>query len=105
MRKNTIPMEHPGILLKEEFLDDYGISISALAKAIGVTRARINEIVRGERAITTDTALRLSLFFGNSPEFWLNLQRHYDMAKATKEILPALKRSIKPLDTGSHAGA
>ena len=98
-------MEHPGILLKEEFLDDYGISIGALAKAIRVTRARVNEIVRGERAITTDTALRLSLFFGNSPEFWLNLQRHYDIAKATKEILPALKRSIRPFDLSGHAEA
>jgi len=90
-----IPMEHPGILLKEEFLDEYGISISQLAKSIGVTRTRVNEIVRGKRNITTDTAMRLSLFFGNSVTFWLNLQRHYDLAMV-HERFAEFEKTITP---------
>ena len=94
MRKKP-PMEHPGILLKEEFLDEYGISISQLAKSIGVTRTRVNEIIRGKRNITTDTAMRLSLFFGNSVAFWLNLQRHYDLDMA-HERFAEFEKTITP---------
>ena len=95
---NLIQMEHPGILLKEEFLDEIGLSVSALAKAIGITRSRINEVVKGKRSITINTALRLSLFFGTSPEFWLNLQRQYDLESAKETVLPNLRKIIKPLD-------
>jgi addiction module HigA family antidote len=67
----------PGEMLKEEFLASYGLSQNALAKAIGISPNRIAEIANNRRRITADTALRLALYFGNSPEFWLNLQTYY----------------------------
>ncbi len=69
----------PGEMLKEEFLAEYGLSQNKLATAIGISPNRIAEIVNNRRRITADTALRLGLFFGNSPEFWMNLQAHYDL--------------------------
>ena len=72
----------PGEMLKEEFLAEYGLSQTALAKAIGISPNRIAEIVNNRRRITADTALRLGLYFGNSPEFWMNLQAHYDQNAA-----------------------
>ncbi len=76
----------PGEMLKEEFLVEYGLSQSRLAKAIGISPNRIAEIVNNRRRITADTALRLGLYFGNSPEFWLNLQTHYDLKQARKSL-------------------
>jgi len=70
---------HPGEILLEEFLDPMGISQYRLAKDISVSPRRINEIVHGKRAITADTALRLSRYFGTSERFWLNLQTGYDL--------------------------
>ena len=86
MRK--IPVEHPGIILQEEFLDEMDISQYVLAKATDIPKTRINAIVRGGRSITPDTALRLALFFGNSAEFWLNLQKQYDLAEVTDSFTP-----------------
>jgi addiction module HigA family antidote len=74
-----IPPVHPGEILLEEFLKPMGLSQYRLAKDIGVPARRINEIVHGQRAITADTALRLSRFFGMSERFWLNLQVRYDL--------------------------
>ena len=70
---------HPGVILKEEFLDTMNISQYRLAKDISVPPRRINEIVHGKRAISVDTALRLGRYFKMSPKFWLNLQAHYDL--------------------------
>ena len=70
---------HPGVILKEEFLDAMNISQYRLAKDISVPPRRINEIVHGKRAISVDTALRLGRYFKMSPKFWLNLQAHYDL--------------------------
>jgi addiction module HigA family antidote len=70
---------HPGVILGEEFLEPLGLSAYALAKAIRVPRNRITGIVRGERALTADTALRLARFFDMWPEFWLGLQMDYDL--------------------------
>jgi antitoxin HigA-1 len=78
----------PGEMLKEEFLAAYGLSQNQLAKAIGISPNRIGEIVNNRRRITADTALRLGLYFGNSPEFWLNLQMHYDL-KLARRALPS----------------
>ena len=78
----------PGEMLKEEFLAEYGLSQNRLAKAIGISPNRIAEIVNNRRRITADTALRLGLYFGNSPEYWLNLQTHYDL-KVARNKLPA----------------
>ena len=75
---------HPGVTLKEE-LAARDISPSAAALKLRVPPQRLHEIIRGERAITPDTALRLGRFFGNSAEFWMNLQTHYDLAIARKE--------------------
>jgi antitoxin HigA-1 len=78
----------PGEMLKDEFLAEYGLSQNRLAKAIGISPNRIAEIVSNRRRITADTALRLSLYFGNSAEFWMNLQTHYDLKMARRNLKP-----------------
>jgi addiction module HigA family antidote len=78
----------PGEMLQEEFLAEYGLSRNQLARAIGISPNRIAEIVNNRRRITADTALRLSRYFGNSPEFWLNLQMHYDLKTARRNLSP-----------------
>jgi addiction module HigA family antidote len=85
----------PGEMLKQEFLKEYGLSQNQLAKAIGISPNRIAEIVHNRRRITADTALRLGLYFGNSPEFWLNLQTHYDLKMARKSLKPEAVKRIK----------
>jgi antitoxin HigA-1 len=76
----------PGEILKGEFLQHYGLSQNRLATAIGISPNRIAGIVNNRRRISADTAVRLGLFFGNSPEFWLNLQTHYDLKQAQKGL-------------------
>jgi addiction module HigA family antidote len=93
--KNEFAPVTPGEMLKEEFLLEYGLSQNQLAKAIGISPNRIAEIVNGRRRITADTALRLGLYFGNSPEFWLNLQTHYDLKRARKKLPPKAVARIK----------
>lgn len=93
MRKVAYP--HPGEILMEEFLKPMGITQYRLAKEIGVPQRRIGEIVAGKRAVTPDTGLRLSRFFGMSDGFWIGLQMDYDAAKARDELAPTLKK-IKP---------
>jgi addiction module HigA family antidote len=92
----------PGEMLKEEFVAGYGLSQNQLAKAIGISPTRIAKIVNNRRRITADTALRLSLYFGNSPEFWMNLQTHYDLKRVRKNLEPmtrnASKRGERPND-------
>ena len=83
---------HPGEVLREEFLMPYALTAHALSMAIHVPAPRINDIVRERRAITVDTALRLSQFFGNSAEFWLGLQNDYDMALARITLQDSLNR-------------
>ncbi len=83
---NKLPNIHPGEVLLEEFLNPLNISQNALARAIGVPPRRINEIVLGKRAITADTALRLSRAFGTSEQFWLGLQADYDLEQVRQEI-------------------
>ena len=86
---------HPGEMLREEFLVPLGISQNALAMKIRVPATRIGDIVHGRRAITPDTALRLARFFGNSPEFWMNLQQMYDLSKAKIELGKAIEREVE----------
>src|SRR6266851_10141954 len=76
----------PGEILKEDFLAGYDLSQSALARAVGISPNRITEIINNRRRITADTALRLALFFGNSPEFWMNLQANYDLKVASRNL-------------------
>ena len=87
---------HPGVILKEEFLDPRGLSAYALAQAIGVPRNRITGIIRGERAISADTALRLARFFAMSPEFWLRLQMDYDLETTRASIGDRLEHEVTP---------
>jgi addiction module HigA family antidote len=81
-------------MLKHEFLAEYGLSQNELAHAIGVSPNRITEIVNNRRRITADTAVRLALFFGNSPEFWVHLQSWYDLKVATKDLSAVERRRI-----------
>jgi addiction module HigA family antidote len=87
---------HPGEMLREDFLPDYGLTISGLAEALGVSRQTINELLRGRRAVSPEMALRLSRLFGNSAEFWLNAQRAVDLWDAAQAIKTEVQR-IKPL--------
>jgi len=80
---------HPGEMIKEDFLADYGITQYALAKALHIPHSRVTDIVKGRRGITADTALRLSRYFGNSAEFWLNLQAEYDLRMADAKRIEA----------------
>jgi antitoxin HigA-1 len=87
---------HPGEMLREDFLPDYGLTVSSLAAAIGVSRQSINEILRERRSVSPEMALRLARLFGNSPEFWLNAQRAVDLWEAAQVIESDVAR-IQPL--------
>ena len=87
---------HPDEMLAEEFLKPLGLSVNALAMALRVPATRMGAIVKGERAVTADTALRLARFFGTSPEFWVNLQAIYDLTRARLEDGGAIERDVQP---------
>ena len=87
---------HPGEVLGEEFLKPLGLSVNALAIGLRVPATRIGAIVKGERSVTADTALRLARFFQTSPEFWVNLQAMHDLTKARLEAGKAIERDIQP---------
>ncbi len=97
MTTRDFPPIHPGEILFSEFIEPYGLNSSHLAKNMGVPVRRIQEIVRGKRTITADTALRLARYFGTSTEFWLNLQSHYNLEVALKQLGDRLEREVKPL--------
>ena len=88
---------HPGEMLREDFLPDYGLSVSRLAGAIGVSRQSVNELLRERRSLSPEMALRLGRLFGNSPEFWLNAQRAVDLWDAAQALKDDVAR-ISPLD-------
>ncbi|MEW6184615.1 MAG: HigA family addiction module antitoxin [Thermodesulfobacteriota bacterium] len=96
MKKRDFPPIHPGEILLQEFLIPLGISQYRLAKDIGVTPRRINEIVNGRRAISADTAIRLGRFFNMEVNFWLNLQSHYDMEMAFDVLQDRLETEVRP---------
>ena len=100
-RKRQIELSTPGEILLEEFLEPMGISQYRLAKDIDVPPRRINEIVKGIRAITPDTALRLGVYFGMSAEFWINLQSQYDLRRTRDELLDELERVVVPRKTAT----
>jgi addiction module HigA family antidote len=87
---------HPGEMLREDFLPDYGLTVSRLASLVGVSRQSINELLRGRRDVSPEMSLRLARLFGNSPEFWLNAQRAVDLWDAKQAIKQDVAR-IKPL--------
>ena len=97
MGKRELAPIHPGEILLEEFLNPMDISQYRLAKDINVDPRRINEIVHGERSITADTAFRLGRYFGMSPQFWLNLQSHYDLEMLDMESGEQIEKEVKTL--------
>jgi antitoxin HigA-1 len=97
MKSKLLANITPGEILEEEFLKPMGLSQYRLAKDIGVQARRINEIVKGERAITADTALRLGRYFNMSAQFWLNLQSHYDLETEAERLGRRLEREVKVL--------
>jgi addiction module HigA family antidote len=100
MNGRDFPPVHPGEILLEEFLKPMSISQYRLAESIHVPARRINEIVLEKRGITADTALRLSRFFGNSAQFWMNLQTRYELESARDLSASSIEREVRP-----HAAA
>jgi addiction module HigA family antidote len=82
---------HPGEILREDFLPEYDLTPGALAKALHVPRDRIEKLVRGQRAVTADTAARLGRYFGTTPQFWMNLQANHDLALVDEREIAAVK--------------
>ncbi|HEY3762156.1 MAG TPA: HigA family addiction module antitoxin [Verrucomicrobiae bacterium] len=99
MKSKLLSNITPGEILEEEFLRPMGITQYRLAKDIGVSPRRINEIVNGMRSITADTALRLGRYFAMSPEFWLNLQSHYDLEQEQDRLSKRLDKEVKVFAT------
>ena len=97
MKNKLLSNITPGEILDEEFLKPMGITQYRLAKDVGVPPRRINQIVKGQRAITADTALRLGRYFGVSPQFWLNLQSHYDLEQEQARLAGRLAKEVKVL--------
>lgn len=96
----SIPPIHPGEILLEDFLKPMGISQNRLALAMRVPSNRINEIVRGQRSISAETALRLSLALGTSPEVWLNLQTLYDLRMAEEQLGKTIRKEVDRIEVG-----
>ena len=102
-RRKNLPPIPPGEILLEEFLVPLGLSQYRLAKDTSVPPRRINEIVRGQRSISADTALRLARYFGTSEQFWLNLQAHYDLEKEKDRLGKRLEHEVHVLKIDRHA--
>jgi len=97
MKSKLLANITPGEILAEDFLKPMGLSQYRLAQDIGVPPRRINEIVKGERAVTADTALRLGRYFKMSAQFWLNLQSHYDLEIVEEQLGRRLQREVKEM--------
>jgi addiction module HigA family antidote len=94
MPENKLPPIHPGVMLRED-LDELGLSARAIAEAIGVPHNRVAGILRGQRGITADTALRLSIYFGTSAQVWMNLQATYDLKIAERDHGRAIRAGVR----------
>jgi addiction module HigA family antidote len=97
-----LPPISPGEILLEEFLRPAGMSQNELPRAVRVPPGRINDIIRGKRGITCDTASRLAVYWGTSPDLWINLQAQYDAKIAARDLMPAVAKPIRPR---SHSAA
>ena len=93
---NLIPAPHPGETIREDVLEPLGMSVNQLAKALDITATRLNEIVRGRRGITADTALRLARYLGTSAEFWLGLQLEYDLRTTRQSRQQDIEKAVRP---------
>jgi addiction module HigA family antidote len=96
LKKKVRPPVHPGEILLEDFLRPLELSANALARELRVPSNRIVKIINGERGITADTALRLARFFNMTPNFWMNLQSHYDLECAKDELAAQIERDVRP---------
>lgn len=96
MVRNGMRPIHPGEILREEYMLPLGLSANALARALGVTPARINDIVRGRRGVTADTALRLARYFGTDARSWMNLQSIYDLRVAELAQAKRIAATVRP---------
>lgn len=101
MKPGTLKFPHPGDILREEFLTEMNVTQYRLAVDTGIPHSRITAIIKGKRAITPDTALRFSRYFGTSAEFWLGLQKEYDLRKAREELGEIIEREVHPLARAS----
>lgn len=95
---------HPGEFLREDFMEPLGLSSNALALALHVPVTRISEIVRERRGITADTALRLAQYFGTTPDFWINMQKQWELTVAEKELDRRIRSEVKPAPRDSKTG-
>jgi addiction module HigA family antidote len=102
MTKNGMRPIHPGEILREEYLVPLGMSVNALANHLHVPVTRMNEIVRGRRGVSPDTALRLATFFGGDATSWLNLQQSFDLKTVEIEVADRIKQEVRPIE---HAHA
>ena len=92
---------HPGVTLRQDFMEPLDLSANGLAEALGVPQNRISDIVRGRRGVTADTALRLERAFGVSADFWLNLQSHYELEVARRDAGKAIEKSVRRLSSAA----
>lgn len=102
--KDRLVALHPGEMLREEFMVPLGLSANALALALRVPATRISEIVNERRGITADTALRLGRYFRMTPEFWMNLQSHYDLESARDTVEAEIRKVVTPAPTDRKTG-
>ncbi|HEY6229962.1 MAG TPA: HigA family addiction module antitoxin [Pyrinomonadaceae bacterium] len=95
-RNNRMPPVHPGEILREDLMKPLGLTMTRLARDLKIPVNRVSEIVNGRRAINADTALRLSRYFGNTPEFWINLQAAYDLRLTIHSSASRIEREVRP---------
>ena len=95
---------HPGEFLLEDFMKPLGLSANALSIALRVPVTRVSEIIRERRGITADTAMRLSLYFGTTPDFWMNMQKAFELGVAKKELLPRIRAEVRPAPRDRRTG-
>jgi len=95
--RKRLAITHPGRFLRAEFMKPHGLTANALAGALHVPANRITAILKGQRGITADTALRLSRYFGTTPDFWLNLQKDYELRMAKEAALAEIESLITPM--------
>ena len=95
-KNNRLPPVHPGEILREDLMQPLGLTVAGLARELKISTNRMREIVKGRRAISADTALRLSRYFGNTAEFWINLQATYDLRVAAHSSASRIVREVRP---------
>lgn len=103
MLKGKLREIPPGEILAHDFLEPMALSVNRLARDIDVPPSRITDIVRNGRSITMDTAVRLGIYFGTTTEFWVNLQREYDLRIAARDLMPKIQATVKPFKPAALA--